>query len=414
MKNFLKKTIDKIISLSYNGFNKSVTILKEIKKAGEKLIMSFKKSILCATTAIFSSAVFTVCAFAANSAVISGDGVNVRLAPNMTSEVIKQYNNGQSIDIISMDGDFYRVSEAASPNGVAYVAQDLVIIMQIDAKIIESDVNIRKAASTDSEVIGKLQQGDKISVTGREGTFFAFNYGGGIGYIHSDFIEGDFINLAQQQESAPVTSISSAYASTDMWAQVESENGINFRASASTNGEVIFALPYTEIVDLLSPVPTAEGWYSAMYAGVQGFVKAEFVSVHSGQKPDRSARTILANAIISFAKKYLGTPYSWGGTNLNYGVDCSGFTYSVFKNFGYYLNRSSRDQLYSGTPIYSRENLLPGDLVFFGNGSISHVGIYMGGGQFIHAASGSEYRVTTNYLSDSWYNSRFIAGTRIF
>lgn len=93
--------------------------------------------------------------------------------------------------------------------------------------------------------------------------------------------------------------------------------------------------------------------------------------------------------LVNFAKKYLGYRYVWGGTSLSKGVDCSGFTQAVYKNYGYSIPRTSRSQASSGTKI-SQSNLKPGDLVFYGNNSsgyINHVAIYIGNNKVIHASN---------------------------
>ncbi|MEH7549014.1 C40 family peptidase, partial [Neobacillus vireti] len=90
-----------------------------------------------------------------------------------------------------------------------------------------------------------------------------------------------------------------------------------------------------------------------------------------------------ASAIIAYAKQFLGVPYVWGGSTPS-GFDCSGFTSYVFRNAaGINLPRVSRDQQNVGTRI-SPSQVQPGDLVFRGNPAY-HVGIYIGGGQYIHA-----------------------------
>jgi cell wall-associated NlpC family hydrolase len=94
--------------------------------------------------------------------------------------------------------------------------------------------------------------------------------------------------------------------------------------------------------------------------------------------PTRAARS----EIISVARRYLGAPYRWGATGPN-AFDCSGFTSFVYRQVGVRLPRVSRAQIGAGQRV-NRSDLQPGDLVFFGS-PIHHVGIYAGGGMYIHA-----------------------------
>lgn len=116
-------------------------------------------------------------------------------------------------------------------------------------------------------------------------------------------------------------------------------------------------------------------------------------------------------AVISTAKRYLGVSYVWGGTTPS-GFDCSGFTQYVFAQHGISLPRISRDQFNTGTPV-SFNNLQPGDLIFFSldqDRVIDHVGIYIGGGQFINASSS---KGVTIYSLGSYWNSHFIGAKRV-
>lgn len=99
------------------------------------------------------------------------------------------------------------------------------------------------------------------------------------------------------------------------------------------------------------------------------------------------ATTASRQALIQYAKQFLGNPYVYGGTSLTDGADCSGFVQQIFKHFGITTGRSSRDQ-YANARSISFEQLQPGDLVFYASGDyINHVAIYAGDGVIIHAAN---------------------------
>ena len=117
-------------------------------------------------------------------------------------------------------------------------------------------------------------------------------------------------------------------------------------------------------------------------------------------------------AIYKEAQKYVGTPYVWGGSTPETGFDCSGLMYYVLTQYGYSMKRAANDQMTQGTYV-SRSDLQVGDLVFFGySGYANHVGMYIGGGNFVHASTPST-GVRVNSLDESYYKTRFLCGRRI-
>lgn len=121
---------------------------------------------------------------------------------------------------------------------------------------------------------------------------------------------------------------------------------------------------------------------------------------------------VTAQQIRAAVTPLLGIRYRYGSENPKRGLDCSGFLKNVYKKFGITLPRSSVAQSKIGVRV-SKQNLKPGDLVFFNtNGRrISHVGVYMGGGKFAHAASSSGTRISS--LSESYYMKRYVTARRV-
>ncbi len=114
------------------------------------------------------------------------------------------------------------------------------------------------------------------------------------------------------------------------------------------------------------------------------------------------------------AERFVGIPYQWGGNNVVDGMDCSGFVRAVFNLCGMSIPRTSRDQFKAGEPV-GKDDLRDGDLVFFGSSDdqINHVGIYVGGGRFVHAPRrGEDIRVST--VDESYFEKRFVGARRYF
>ena len=118
--------------------------------------------------------------------------------------------------------------------------------------------------------------------------------------------------------------------------------------------------------------------------------------------------------IAAISQKYLGYRYVWGGTSPGGGFDCSGFAWYVYKEAGLPIPRAPLGGQVNAGPRVSRDQLLPGDLVFFQNTytvGLSHVGIYLGGGRFINAESES-VGVQIRSLNDPFWSARFYGASR--
>jgi hypothetical protein len=116
----------------------------------------------------------------------------------------------------------------------------------------------------------------------------------------------------------------------------------------------------------------------------------------------------LRESIVQTARRFIGTSYRWGGTSPEEGFDCSGLTMTVYRLNGLDLPRNSRDQFRAGKPV-TKKALQAGDLVFFatsGTNRISHVGLYIGHGKFIHAPSQGNV-IRTESLNNSYFVIRY-------
>ena len=118
-----------------------------------------------------------------------------------------------------------------------------------------------------------------------------------------------------------------------------------------------------------------------------------------------------SSQVANYAYNFLGRPYVYGANGPN-AFDCSGFTSYVYRHFGVSLPRTASSQFSAGSAV-SRNNLAPGDLVFFNTvGYLGHVGLYIGGGDFIHAASSGRVKISS--LSEGYYRTRYAGTRRVF
>ena len=186
-------------------------------------------------------------------------------------------------------------------------------------------------------------------------------------------------------------------------------SSVNIRTGSSTKYSIINTVSAGTILELLDKV---DNWYHINYNGLEGYISAKYVRKYIGNTP-----SIIGQQVVELAMNYLDVPYVWGGET-PHGFDCSGFTRYVFKQFGYDLPHSASYQWLDCGEYVERDNLQPGDLIMFydpahSNGKVcSHVGIYIGNNEFIHAASGSGY-VRISNLSSNYYNTYYKGAKRL-
>ncbi len=152
-----------------------------------------------------------------------------------------------------------------------------------------------------------------------------------------------------------------------------------YRTSDVSSFPPLLTLPYGAKVKLDVGAETAERWVPIeLVSGEKAWMQRGDI--------DFSPRRKVLKEVLSLSKRFLGLPYTWGGAS-SYGFDCSGFVQMLFKEMGLVLPRNARDQ--ACCPFFipvEGEDFLPGDLLFFGEKTIEHVGLYLGQGKFIHGA----------------------------
>ena len=202
------------------------------------------------------------------------------------------------------------------------------------------------------------------------------------------------------------------FASEDTYRIVKATS-LNIREQASTSSRILGQVPYAGRVKILWLEPD---WARVSYGEIEGYVSREYLVVPS-QFVDLSSRggavSSKGQAVVEYAKQFLGVPYRYGGTSPK-GFDCSGFVYYVYKQFGITLNRVANDQMVNGTWVPFSE-ARPGDIIGFKNSSgyVNHVGIYVGNGMMIHSPQTGENVRYESVVSGN-YSLRIAAVRRIF
>ena len=184
-------------------------------------------------------------------------------------------------------------------------------------------------------------------------------------------------------------------------------DALNVRSSWSSDSKILGSVRYG--ADLTVTGLCENGWVQILYKGQTAYVSGDYVTDY--EEVDHTA-TEGAVEVANFAMTFVGYSYVYGGASPSSGFDCSGLVYYCYGQFGYKLNRVADDQMDNGTAV-SYDSLQVGDLVFFGSGSYAnHVGIYIGNGNFVHAANPSS-GVRVSSLNETYYATRYIGPRRM-
>ena len=317
---------------------------------------------------------------------VQSQGLNLRENPNENARILKVLSQNDSVIVYDKVGDWYCVSSGELTGYVFCDYLDFSFELENEfgfGKATKEIVNIRFGAGTEKTQVGYLSNSDVVKVMGVEGEWFKVSVNGMTGYVRSDLI--DFVDSEQSENEVENRSSeeNEIVSKKDIKTAVQSnENSLENPKSQ---------LPEENFSESIKPI----------------VIEEEIV-----EEVEEEIPIVYSSSIVEIAQSYLGVPYVWGGTSQS-GFDCSGFTQYVFSQCGYTLSRIASAQYNDGTEV-SYENLMSGDLVFFVNtyatNGISHVGIYIGGGRFIHCANGG---VKISDLSESYYSSRYYGACRI-
>lgn len=269
--------------------------------------------------------------------------------------------------------------------------------------ISSGNLNIRQEASTDSEVVGILTNHNACELLEDAGDWYKVTSGKVTGYVSKQYlVTGDEAEAIAEQEIKTVATVNT--------------ETLNVRAEKSTEAAVLSQVGNSEAFTVNS---VADGWVEISVDDSVGYISQDYVTLAQALPTAKTIEQVkygdgvsdVRASVVSYALQFVGNRYVWGGTSLENGVDCSGFTMRILGKYGVSLPHSSKAQPSCGTKI-SASDAKPGDLFFYGSGrSISHVAIYIGNGQIVHASnkrdgikvSNAYYRnpiCVTRYLPD--------------
>ena len=310
--------------------------------------------------------------------------------------------------IVSLVLTIFLFIGAFSATASAASRQEVVGVAFVTA----SALRLRVGAGTNTATLDYASQNEVVVLLDRIGDWYKVNYNLQIGFMHKNYLR------TATRENAELG-----------YGRVNG-SGVNVRSGPGT-GYGSLAKAYAG--DKAYIIGVNAGWYKVIFQSAIGYIRSDYLDLteipyenqDSDQEPlffrggqstgqpvsPAALNGVSAEAIIATAKQYIGVPYVWGGSTPS-GFDCSGYIQYVFGKHGISLPRTSAQQYTVGTWV-SKSDLRPGDLVFYntsGSG-VSHLGIYIGNGQFIHASTSRGVMISE--MSNSYWSARYYGARRI-
>lgn len=301
-------------------------------------------------------------------------GAELTVAQNDSNVVTASAQGTPQTDGASQESE--QANEAAQTPTAAQTCGYTNLGMSV---ISSGNLNIRQEASTDSEVIGILTNHNACELLEDAGEWYKVTSGKVTGYVNKQYlVTGDEAEAIAEQEIKTVATVNT--------------ETLNVRAEKSTEAAVLSQVGNSEAFTVNS---VADGWVEISVDDSVGYISQDYVTLAQALPTAKTIEQVkygdgvsdVRASVVSYALQFVGNRYVWGGTSLEKGVDCSGFTMRILGKYGISLPHSSRAQPSYGKKISASE-AKPGDLFFYGSGrSISHVAIYIGNGQIVHASN---------------------------
>ncbi len=380
---------------------------------------------------------------------VIGKAVNLRKGPGANYEAKGIVLQGQTLYITETQGDWCKATVHGGNSG--WIAKWLVKCADDDGAsssssgaappasgsfetmpcwVSEEVINVRSGPGKDHDTAFQLERGTKVTATAQEGHWIKVKTSAGqVGWV------GGWVVSFVPPGEAIVAKAGDQ--TVDVHVGWVARPKVNLRAGPSTEAERI---GYAELSTRVVIIGQEGSWYRvAMDNGEVGWMASWLIDTRAQRISRKSAgastsssvslagdiefpspttaggATETGESIVATAKKYLGYRYVRGSASPARGFDCSGFVHYVMKQYGINLPRSSDTQFRKGQPV-ARSALQVGDVVFFQNTykrGISHVGIYIGGDEFIHA-SNSRRDVVIDSLNSSYYAPRYAGARRMY
>jgi len=373
------------------------------------------------------------------SGTINAMYVRFRSGPSTDSSILGEYNKGTAVTITDTSGDWLAVTingkagyvygqyvtrsdsgSAATPSPSPSPATtpsptptpaDTVVVSDGRTGVIHGNyVRLRSGPSTSSTIVDIFNDGTQLSIVGEEGDWFKVVLADGFhnGYISKQFVTETTPVSAPAATPEPTPSPTVAVSSEEGYI---TGNNVRFRSAASMSAGILGEYNSGKALTITG---VSGDWTAVIIDGQSGYVYSSYVARGTiTVTPSESVGTSpVGQQVAEFALQYVGYPYVWAGASPNVGFDCSGLVYYTYSQFGYTLPRVANDQMSAGVHV-DHSDLQPGDILGFYSGSnyVGHVGIYIGGGRFVHASTSTTGVIISELAG--WYDNRGYEARRI-
>ena len=335
------------------------------------------------------------------------DYVHIRSGPSTEDEAIGQLYKGCVANVLGYEGDWVKIQSGNLKEG--YIRSDYLLIgWDAEEKIEEhcdkvatvncSVLNVRTGMSTSDTIYDKIPNGESYYVAEEyeEWVKIILGQDDNTGKDHTGYVYKQYVDLSYEFKYAITKEEEAAQKAAEEAARKAEEARLRKLAEEEAARK-----------------KAAEEKKKAEEAAKKQADKAEATKAQNQlqQQTTSTKSEKVRQEVATYALNFVGNPYKWGGTSLTNGADCSGFVQSIYKQFGYQIPRTSKEQSKGAgytnvTP--DLDHLLPGDLIFYTDkkGVVDHVAMYIGDGKIVHAANKKDGIRVSSYKTRTPYKAR--------
>lgn len=411
--------------------------------------------------------------FAANNAKINVETANLRETADAEGKILEQLSLNDEVELVEKSGEWYKVK---ANDITGYIRQDLLTVKEevtdnnttnnpiaentattntdvenVEAttsvnntenvqeeknKLVSEDTKLKIVPAINATNIIEVKANQEVTIIETINNWVCIQAGNTKGWIRSEKLKVKAEQKVEEKQEETETEQEGkneaevTVQETKIKTQFIASETVNLRKEPNTSSEIVSKLSLNMAVDVYSE---EGGWSKVKVSGKEGYISSSLLS-DKKKETSRAAETPRTNeststqttetttttssapasqnggSVVETAKSYIGSSYVYGASGPS-SFDCSGFTSYIYKQYGVSLNRTAAGQYSNGTAV-SKDELQPGDLVMFGKSGINHVGIYIGGGQMVHAANPSR-GVTTDTINSGYYYNNYVGARRV-